>query len=130
VAVHEYGGLLAEQPGYLFEDDRITGRLDQVMDALGQDSSAGQLFIEKLALAGYSPAYADRYRRPLRIVSEELYRVEGHFPRLIPSSFPTGLPSGIQAVSYRLSLAACGSWRIASSPLDPSAQFLRLIEDQ
>lgn len=101
--------------------------VDQIMDALRDDPKALELFSERLALAGYSPAHAERYRRPLRIVAEELYRVEGTFPRLMPSSFPLGLPPGVQGISYRLSMAACAPWRIASSPLDPAGAFLRAI---
>jgi len=88
------------------------------------DPDATQIFAERLAQAGYNPAHADRYNRSLRVVAEELYRVNGSFPRLVKSSFPAGLPPGIEGVSYSLSLAACAPWRIATSPQDPGLDFL------
>jgi hypothetical protein len=82
------------------------------------------LFSERLAAAGYNPADEGRYARPFRILSEELYRVGGSFPRLTRESFGAGLPAGIEEISYSISMIAGGPWRVASSPRDPAATAL------
>ena len=99
--------------------------VERVFSETACDSEARRRFEEQLANVGYNPAHADAYNRKLRIISEDLYRVDGSFPRLTAASFPMGLPPGIHAVSYRLSMAPCVDWRIASSPQDPEATFLK-----
>ncbi|MBA2411030.1 MAG: PD-(D/E)XK motif protein [Gammaproteobacteria bacterium] len=72
---------------------------------------------EKLAVRGYSPADRQAPVRPLRILSEHLYRVNAGFPRLLRDTFePNGLPNGVAQVSYSLDLAACGNWLVAKRP--------------
>lgn len=99
--------------------------VERVFSETGKDEDASRLFGDKLALAGYNPAHADRYGRKLRITAEQLYHVEGSFPRLTLSSFNSGLPAGVHGISYFLSISACGPWRIATNPSDPVAAFLR-----
>jgi Putative PD-(D/E)XK family member, (DUF4420) len=82
------------------------------------------IFSKKLADAGYSPAHAGYYRRPLRIIAEELYHIGTGFPRLTAESFKVALPDGIESISYCLRMTACGAWRTAASPTDPAAQAL------
>lgn len=81
-------------------------------------------FEERIGIVGYSPAHAHHYEVPLRVVGEELYRVDGKFPRLTADSFPDGLPAGIDNIGYTLDLAACGDWRIATKP-GPESGSLR-----
>jgi len=92
---------------------------------LESDLAALLLFDEKLALAGYNPAFSDRYARTLRINSEALYRVEDQFPRLTAVSFATGVPAGVDGITYSLSLSACDRWRVATSPQDRAAKQIR-----
>jgi Putative PD-(D/E)XK family member, (DUF4420) len=96
----------------------------QINTLLAPDAEALDLFSERLAKAGYNPAEASRYVRPLRILSEELYRVDESFPRLTENSFGAGLPAGIGDIRYSLSMAACADWRIATAPDDPVLGFL------
>jgi hypothetical protein len=103
----------------------LPGLVDGIEHLLAGNEEASRLFVERVGQAGYSPAHVDRYNRPLRIVAEELFRVDANFPRLTRASFPVGLPPGVDSVSYCLSIAACAAWRIASSPLSPEAAFLR-----
>lgn len=119
---------------YLFSlqvaDDAIAANslpalIDRITELLTDYPDASRLFADRLGQAGYSPAHVDRYRRPLRIISEELFRVDGDFPRLTRGSFPAGLPPGVNGISYSLSIAACGPWRLASSPFAEPASFLR-----
>jgi hypothetical protein len=97
----------------------------QATNALGDSEDAARLFSERLATARYNPAEADRYNRPLRLISEELFRVSDLFPRLTTASFPSGVPPGLAGISYTLSVGACGPWRVASSPTDAGAAFLQ-----
>jgi len=96
-----------------------------VFAGLAPDEDAKRLFAERLAKVGYSPGDAERYARRLRVIREELYKVDGSFPRLTRSTFLGGLPTGVEAVSYALDMAACAPWQIASGPSDPAASFLR-----
>jgi hypothetical protein len=79
-------------------------------------------FDERIGLLGYNPAHAQHYDVPLRVVGEELYRVEDGFPRLISSTF-SSLPSGVDDISYTLNLAACRDWLLATKPGAESRQL-------
>ncbi|HEC11390.1 MAG TPA: PD-(D/E)XK motif protein, partial [Acidimicrobiales bacterium] len=80
---------------------------------------------ERLEAARWHPAHADRYRNPLRVVTEELYRVDDAFPRITRASFPGGQPPlGVDGVTYTIDLASVAtSHRVATGPgsadLDP-----------
>jgi hypothetical protein len=93
--------------------------------AAGEIPGAGDILNEKLAQYGYNPAHAGRYSRRLRIVAEELYSIEGNFPRITRSSIASCLRPGIESVSYGLNMVACRPWRIATDPSDAAARFLR-----
>jgi hypothetical protein len=91
---------------------------------LASDEGSLAIFSRKLASAGYSPAHAEYYQRPLRVLSEELYVVDSGFPRLTRNSFGGSVPEGIQDISYGLAIAACTQWRIATSPTETAAKQL------
>jgi hypothetical protein len=90
--------------------------IDRLRAALQSQPAALVAFDERLGRAGYSPALRDRYGTLLRVQAEELYRVADDFPRLTAASFPNGVPSGVDAISYTLDLVACRPWRLATSP--------------
>ncbi len=74
-------------------------------------------FDERVARLGYSPAHRERYDAPLRVVAEELYRVDDDFPRLTRDSFVDGeVPTGVDRIGYSLDLVACAPWRVATAP--------------
>jgi hypothetical protein len=99
--------------------------VERITRALASDADALALFSERLAKAGYNPADAGRYTRSFRVLTEELYRVDGSFPRLTRENLAASLPAGVGDVSYTLSMDACGPWRIATSPSDPACAFLQ-----
>jgi len=80
--------------------------------ALATDAVTRAELTTKLGRRGYSPARRDQSAVPYRVIEETLYRITDGFPRLTGSSFPSGLPNGIEKVSYQLDMAACGDWRI------------------
>jgi Putative PD-(D/E)XK family member, (DUF4420) len=92
--------------------------VELVSSMLANDEVSLNEFSKRLADAGYSPAHAEYYQRPLRIISEELYAVRQDFPRLTRASFQTGVPNAVQDISYSLAMGACAPWRIANSPSD------------
>ena len=92
----------------------------QITAALDRDPDGLVSFSERLAKCGYNPAESTRYARPLRVLSEELYRVDDSFPKLTTHSFPSGLPAGVGEVSYSLAMSACLPWRVAIAPTDIS----------
>lgn len=100
--------------------------VEQINAALSHDIDGTSLFTERLAKAGYNPADASRYVRPLRVLAEELYHIDDSFPKLTPKSFDKGLPPGVGDVSYSLSMAACVPWRIATSPTDAGVGVLQI----
>lgn len=85
---------------------------------LGSDPVALDAFHRKLAEYGYSPAQSLKYSRGYRVQAERLYEVREGFPRLTRSSFPAGLPAGVDDVQYSVDMAACESFLVASSPAE------------
>lgn len=94
--------------------NRIRNRLRSRPDLIG-------VFDQRLGQGGWSPAHADRHSQTLRIVAEELYGVEGGFPRLVRETFAGGIPVGVDGITYTLDLAACAPWRIATLPAQAEA---------
>jgi hypothetical protein len=127
------GGALHAHSIYLvfrLADDALAANtlpvlIERVYSDLSEDEDAQRIFSERLASARYNPAHVERYTRKLRFIREELYRIEGSFPRLTRSTFQGGLPVGIQEVSHSLDLASGAPWRIATAPSDSHVDFLR-----
>jgi hypothetical protein len=102
--------------------------VNRIRNALNQRPELLATFDERLGLLGYSPAHSQNYDTPLRVVAEELYRVEGDFPRLRADSFSDGVPAGIDRIAYTLDLAACADWLVATEP-GTESQALRATMD-
>lgn len=94
----------------------LPGAIRRVADGLGAHPDALLTFRERLAQAGWTPAHDSRHQQPWRVVAEELYRVGAGFPRLTRSSFPQGVPPGVDDVTYTIDLAACASFRVGNAP--------------
>ena len=87
----------------------VRGRLRNHPELLG-------LLDRRLAEAGWTPAAAERHAQCFRVTAEELYRVRAGFPRLTHGSFPGGLPTGVDQLTYTIDLAACEEFRVAIAP--------------
>ncbi len=84
---------------------------------LEADADALSQFESGLVQVGYSPAHDEEYAKlKLRVVGEELFRVEANFPRLTPAAFAGGIPSGVEQVEYEINLAGFENLRDASKP--------------
>ena len=103
----------------------LAGMVETLVHDLRNDSQSLMSLNEKLASYGYNPADTTAYNRRLRVVAERLYVIVDGFPRLTRASFVTGLPSGIDDVTYSLAVSACDHWLVARSPADPGACFLK-----
>ena len=79
-------------------------------------ATCSALLEDRLGALGVTAANQGRYDDRLRITQQELYRVGQDFPRLIPGSFPQGLPSGVVDVAYSLDTSACGPWLVTDKP--------------
>lgn len=85
------------------EAERLGGNLPEDIDS-------------RLGAYGWSPSDSGRYSDRLRVVSQHLYRVDDHFPRLVADSFAEVLPDGVQDVTYTLDTTACGAWLVERGP--------------
>lgn len=100
-------------------------RLVEILTAQAADAGIEPLWSERLAAAKWHPSHADRYRDPLRVLSEELYIVDEAFPRLTRNSFAGGsVPSGVDAVTYHVDLAAATRQRVTTVPPSPALRAL------
>jgi Putative PD-(D/E)XK family member, (DUF4420) len=73
-------------------------------------------FLSKVAQRGYNPADRTLRESSYRILEERLYEVSGSFPRLTEASFPTGVPTGVVDVSYKIDMSTCEEWLAADGP--------------
>lgn len=96
--------------------NNLKASVDRIRTGLAGDPALVHKFDERLGQYGYTPAEGGHSDRALRVVAEELYRVDEGFPRLVRESFPEGVPNGVDGITYSLNLVACEPWRIASAP--------------
>lgn len=95
----------------------LNGSVERIRRTLSAHAELLHEFDERVATLGYSPAHRERYDAPLRVVAEELYRVDTDFPRLTKDSFVGGaVPTGVDGITYSLDLVACAPWRVATAP--------------
>lgn len=99
----------------------LLGLVATVRSRMRHDAELVGLFDRRLAEAGWTPAAEKKHGQPYRVTGEELYRVDAGFPRLTRSSFPDGLPTGIDQITYTVDLAACAEKRVAKAPAEARA---------
>lgn len=101
----------------------LSSVVNRVRSRLAADPALLDLLDRRLALTGWSPAH-DQQQAAYRIAGERLYIVSDEFPRLTRASFVSGLPPGIDDVSYTVDLAVCAEWLVATAP-EEAAEMLR-----
>ncbi|MFF5295331.1 PD-(D/E)XK motif protein [Paractinoplanes globisporus] len=95
----------------------IADLVDKITDRVGRPREFWQL----LARSGYLVADRDKYSGiRFTLVEEASYRVTEDFPRVIPTSFVTGVPAGLSDLRYTLDLD------LAPAPMqkDEIAEFM------
>jgi hypothetical protein len=105
---------LRAEPG---SANSLVSLIRKVQGQLADNPEALTLFESRLVDVGYSPAHDHLYDQlRLRVVEERLYQVGEGFPRIIPGTFPAGIPSGVEAVTYTINLETAGRFCVAQSP--------------
>lgn len=99
--------------------DALLARARTAAGAAGP--TCATLLDDRLRALDVTQADIGRYSEPLRVAQAELFEVVDGFPRLIPASFPSGLPVGVTDLAYNLDTSACGPWLLARQPQDTSA---------
>ena len=94
--------------------DTLLGRARAAATTVGATCAA--LLDDRLRAVGVTPADDGRYTEPLRVEMQELYRVGSGFPRLVPATFPGGLPAGVVDVAYSVDTSACRPWLVSDVP--------------
>lgn len=107
----------------------VSGGLLTIADlggrALAQaDDPAG--LRELLVAVGCPDVHGDAWNRDaFRMESESLYRVEGGFPRIVPSGLKDGTPPlGVSKVAYVVDLSVASAWKC---PVGESGRLLRVF---
>ena len=97
---------------------RLRADLQADPDALG-------LYETALLQRGYSPVHEDEYAKThLRVIEERLFSVKDDFPRLVPQSFPSGVPPGVERVDYDIYLGSSDHLCVART-LGDAAHYLQ-----
>ena len=80
---------------------------------------------ERIHAAGWRPPHAELYSRRFRMASQQLYRVDDLFPRLIRTSFNGSQPpAGVSKVRYSITPSiAAATHLIASEPTSAGASL-------
>jgi hypothetical protein len=103
---------------HLLEDElagnSLAGLVRAIRAELIEARELQDLLDERLIAAGYGPSADDKAARCYRVQTEALYRVDEGFPRLVPSSFPSGLPTGVVNLTYEISMDVCVPFHVSS----------------
>lgn len=85
--------------------ESLPGAIAGIATALSASPESLDRFEVLLSQAGYSPSHAVSYEEThYRVISERLYSVVDHFPRIESTSFEGGPPNGVEALQYDINL--------------------------
>ncbi|WP_435007958.1 PD-(D/E)XK motif protein [Tundrisphaera lichenicola] len=120
--LHLFSIRLREEAG---SSNTLPGLVRAISHELAADADAADRFETTLTRAGYSPIHAEEYEKfHLRVIEEGLYAVRDNFPRIVPSSFPGGVPGGIEELDYEINIGGFDHLRVARTPDQASAILL------
>lgn len=93
--------------------------IKRIQNLLAGNQLLLDLFDERIAILGYSPAHEVEYSEyQYRVIDERLYSVSGDFPRLSVHSFQAGVPYGVERIDYDVNLEVCRECLVASNPYE------------
>lgn len=85
--------------------ENLPSLINSCINKLKDSAEELTVFENSLVRRGYSPVFQDEYEKiKFRIIEEALFKVEGDFPKIIQSSFVSGLPPGIEDIEYEINL--------------------------
>jgi hypothetical protein len=88
-----------------------------IRNLLDSEVEALNTFEMGLVRTGYSPVHDEEYAKVrLRIAEEGLFAVTDNFPRITSNIFVSGIPSGVETITYEINLNSFDHLRIASTP--------------
>lgn len=107
----------------LREEAGASNTLPMLVDAcrrfVAPDANAEGLLDTGLIAAGYLAVHADEYSKiHWRVVEELLIDVRENFPRVVGSTFPEGLPPGVEELEYFINLGTFDHLVVARRPGD------------
>ena len=99
--------------------DTTLPRLVAEAEILCRDTPHLDAWRQRIHAAGWRPPHAESYSRRFRVVSQQLYRVDDHFPRLIRTSFNDQQPpAGVSEVRYSVTPSVVAATHLlASDPI-------------
>jgi hypothetical protein len=93
--------------------------VDACRRSVAPDADAEGLLDTGLIAAGYLPVHADEYSNVhWRVVEELLINVRDDFPRIVASSFPAGVPPGVEELEYAINLSTFDHLVAARRPVE------------
>ena len=106
--------ILREEAG---ASNNLPELIEKCRDQLRSSGDALSYFEDGLMQAGYSPIQQDEYSKMhVSVIETLLYLVDRDFPRIVPASFSTGLPGGVEGLDYEINLDAFKHLIVASAP--------------
>lgn len=93
-------------------------------EILCMDTSYLNTWRQRIHAAGWRPPHAESYSRRFRVVSQQLYRVDDNFPRLVRVSFNDQQPpAGVSEVRYSATPSVVATTHLLAS----EPQFARTV---
>ncbi|MDE0067437.1 MAG: PD-(D/E)XK motif protein [Acidimicrobiaceae bacterium] len=84
---------------------------------------------ERIHAAGWRPPHGELYTRRFRVVSQQLYRVDDQFPRLVRSSFNGGQPpAGVGDIRYSVTPSVVSGTHVLASEPQGARSYLSPFE--
>ena len=94
-------------------------------EELCQDTPHLHAWRERIHAAGWRPPHTEMYTRRFRVVSQQLYRVDDQFPRLIRTSFNGQQPpAGVSEVRYSITPSIVAGTHLVASDPEPARAFV------
>lgn len=85
---------------------------------------------ERIHAAGWRPPHTELYSRRFRMTSQQLYRVDDQFPRLIRTSFNGQQPpAGVSEVRYSVTPSVVAETHLVTSDPTASRTFLEALHE-
>ena len=97
--------------------DSLPGLIENCRKLINGSDEALNRFENALVKVGYSPLFQDEYEKlKLRVVEGALFRVSKDFPKIITTSFPSGMPLGVEQLDYEINLNTFGHLIVSNNP--------------